>query len=163
MKKIILVRHGKSAWDNPFLSDHDRPLAERGLRDVPKMAKRLRKKELMPDAILTSTAKRALHTAQLTQEELEVSPKCIHQIPELYHSSPNTILKYLRMQNDNHHLIFVVGHNPGMNDLIEELGGNLDNLPTSGQFGFKFHTDSWKEIDAKNAEVWFVDYPKKKG
>ncbi|MDX5338000.1 MAG: histidine phosphatase family protein [Cyclobacteriaceae bacterium] len=162
MKKIILVRHGKSSWDSPFLSDHDRPLAERGLRDAPRMAKRLRKKGLIPEVILTSTAKRALHTAQLTQEELDISPKCIHPIPELYHSSPNTILKFLRMQNDNHQLIFVVGHNPGMNDLIGDLGGNLDNLPTSGQFGFKFKTDSWKDIDAKNAEVWFVDYPKKK-
>jgi len=162
MKKIILIRHGKSAWDNPFLSDHDRPLAERGLRDVPKMAKRLKKRGIKPDLILSSSANRALLTAQITAEELGMNSESIVQEKNLYHASPNTILKYLRMQNDHIDLIVVVGHNPGMNELIEELGGHLDNLPTAGQFGFKFKTDHWTEIDAQNAEVWFIDFPKKK-
>jgi phosphohistidine phosphatase len=56
----------------------------------------------------------------------------------------------------------VFGHNPGFNDLIEKLGGSIDNLPTSGQYGFKFDTDHWSEISADKASFWFLDFPKKK-
>jgi phosphohistidine phosphatase len=162
MKKFILVRHGKSAWDQPFLSDHDRPLAERGLRDAPKMAKRLKKKGILPDLILSSSALRALHTAQITAEELEIPEKKIVVEENLYHASPHTILKYMRMQNDSLTTIFVFGHNPGLNDLITYLGGDTDNLPTSGQFGFRLKSDHWGELDSKTVEFWFEDFPKKK-
>ena len=48
MKKLVIIRHAKSSWDDPFLNDHDRPLAERGLKDAPKMAKRLKKEKIHP-------------------------------------------------------------------------------------------------------------------
>ena len=161
MKKIILVRHGKSAWDQPFLADHDRPLAERGLKDVPKMAKRLRKRGVAPDLLLSSTATRAMQTAELTAKELEISKDKIHQDKNLYHASPHTILKSIRMQPDSVQTLLVFGHNPGFNDLITYLGGDIDNLPTSGQFGFKLNSNHWSDLSSDTAEIWFMDYPKK--
>lgn len=161
MKKIILIRHGKSAWDQPFLSDHERPLAERGLRDLPKMAKRLKKREIFPDLILSSSAVRAIETAKITAEALEIEEEKIVVIDKLYHAPAHTILKYIKMQHDSVDTLFVVGHNPGFNELIEFLGGRLDNLPTSGQFGFKIQSEHWADTDPKTAEFWFVDYPKK--
>lgn len=161
MKKIILVRHGKSAWNQPFLDDHERPLAERGIKDVPKMARRLQKKGIFPDLLLSSTAKRALQTAQLTAKELDIPKDKIQLDKNLYHASPHSLLKAIRMQPDIVNTLFVFGHNPGFNDLITYLGGEIDNLPTSGQFGFKLKTDHWSELSPDTAEVWFMDYPKK--
>lgn len=163
MKKIILIRHAKSAWDNPWLSDHDRPLTDRGKRDAPMMAKRLKKRGIKPDIILSSTAKRAAETALITAQELEFPVQEISWENNLYHSSPSTILKYIHLQKDSKNAMLIFGHNPGLNDLIEYLGGNLDNLPTSGQFGFTLKSEHWNELSPKTAQVWFVDYPKKKG
>lgn len=92
MKKIILIRHGKSAWDQPWLADHDRPLAERGLNDVPKMAKRLKKKGIIPDVILSSSALRAVDTAKITAEILGFPEEDIVFEENLYHASVSTML-----------------------------------------------------------------------
>mgnify|MGYP002795369038 CR=1 FL=1 len=95
MKKIILVRHAKSAWDNPLLNDHDRPLAPRGLRDDPKMAKRLSKGGIEPDLILCSTAKRAVQTAEIFAREMGYKQPEIELKKNCYHASENTLLKYI--------------------------------------------------------------------
>jgi phosphohistidine phosphatase len=163
MKKIILIRHAKSAWDNPWLGDHDRPLAERGIVDAPKMANRLKKRGIHPEIILSSTAKRASETAIITAKALGFPEDEITWEKNLYHASPNTILKYIHLQKDSKNTLIVFGHNPGFNELINYLGGNIENLPTAGQFGFKLKSDHWQDLGPKTAEVWFVDYPKKKG
>lgn len=162
MKKIILIRHAKSSWDNPWLSDHDRPLADRGLQDAPIMAKRLKKRKIQAEIILCSTATRAVETAKIIAKELEFPVSEIILEENLYHASPNKILKYIHLQKDSKDILFIVGHNPGLNELIEHLGGKLDNLPTSGQFGFLAKIDRWSEFGPKTAEVWFVDFPKKR-
>jgi phosphohistidine phosphatase len=64
MKKLIIVRHAKSSWDNPDLDDFDRPLNKRGLKDAPRMGKRLKEKHITPDIMLSSPAERALATCQ---------------------------------------------------------------------------------------------------
>ncbi|WP_192351034.1 histidine phosphatase family protein [Algoriphagus sp. Y33] len=161
MKKIILVRHGKSAWNNSNLSDHDRPLAVRGLNDVPKIGSRLREKEIFPDLILSSTATRASQTAEILAKVLAVPKSNVVYDTNLYHASYSVLLKCIQKQDDSHELIFLVGHNPGMNDFIAYFGGNLDNLPTSGQYGLLLHTDHWKNLRPENSTFWFVDYPKK--
>lgn len=162
MKKIILVRHAKSSWDDPFLNDHDRPLADRGIADAPKMAKRLKKKGIVPDLILSSTALRAAETAKITAKILGGSEDDISWEKGLFHAAPNQILKIIRMQKDSFNTLLVFGHNPGFNDLITYLGGDLDNLPTSGQFGFKLKSEHWADLSPETAEVWFFDFPKNK-
>lgn len=162
MKKIILVRHAKSSWDDPFLNDHDRPLADRGIADAPKMAKRLKKKGIVPDLILSSTALRAAETAKITAKILGRSEDDISWEKGLFHALPNQILKIIRMQKDSVNTLLVFGHNPGFNDLITYLGGDLDNLPTSGQFGFRLKSEHWAELSPETAEVWFFDFPKNK-
>lgn len=161
MKKIILIRHAKSSWDHSGLADHDRPLAERGENDAPIMAKRLKVRGVSPDLILSSTALRAAETAKITARELEFPEKQITWEGQLFHASTNTLLKYIRSQQDSKQTMLVFGHNPGLNDLIEFLGGEIDNLPTSGQFGFKINAESWADLKPSNAEAWFVDFPKK--
>lgn len=162
MKRLVICRHAKSAWDDPFLSDHQRPLAPRGLRDAPEMAKRLKKEGIYPDSILTSDARRALQTARITADELEIGEKKIVITPKLYHAGANTILQQVRSSSAEINTLFIFGHNPGFNDLIETLGNHIDNLPTCGQFGLIFGVEKWDDISAENARFWFFDYPKSK-
>ncbi|MDF2159248.1 histidine phosphatase family protein [Algoriphagus sp. CAU 1675] len=162
MKKIILIRHAKSSWDNPWADDYERPLAERGLRDAPKMGKRLKKRQVSPDLILSSSALRAIQTAEIIANELGYPSHKIIKEKNLYHASPNTILKYIHQQKDSIKTIVLVGHNPGLNDLIAYLGGNLENLPTAGQYAFKLKEDSWRRLSPSTVDFWFLDYPKLK-
>ena len=161
MKKLVLIRHAKSAWDNPYLSDHQRPLAERGLRDIPRMGQRLKKRGVYPDMMLSSDAERAKITAQIIAEQLDFPKESIHFTRELYHADASEILEYLRNIPVAIGVLFIFGHNPGLNDLIWELGGQIDNLPTSGQYGFTFQTTNWRDIERANATIWFDDYPEK--
>jgi len=161
MRKIVLLRHAKSSWDNYGISDHDRPLGPRGWNDMPKMAKRLKSQGIYPDLILSSTALRAKQTAEIVIQELGLSQSILTLYKDLYHASASTILQLIQNQADKNLLIFVVGHNPGFNDFIELLGGVIPNLPTSGQYGFQSNSNSWEELSAKNSETWFIDYPKK--
>lgn len=162
MKKLVLIRHAKSSWDNPFLDDHKRPLAERGLRDAPRMAQRLKRLLIQPDALISSDAERAKNTTLITAEGLHFPKEKIHFTRDLYHASAGEIIRVIRSCSDQIDCLFLFGHNPGFNDLVWEMGFEIDNLPTSGQFGIEFEVDSWSEVSAKNAKKWFFDYPKKR-
>jgi len=162
MKKLVIYRHAKSSWDKPFLEDHKRPLADRGLRDAPRMAERLKSNGISPDFILSSDAERAKSTALITAEHLDFPKNKISFTNQLYHASSSQILKTIRNIPNNKDIAFVFGHNPGLNDVIEDLGGNIENLPTCGQFGFTFDVDEWEKISPQNANIWFYDYPKRK-
>lgn len=161
MKKIILVRHGKSSWIYPHLADHDRPLGERGIRDLPIMGARLKKKGIIPDLILSSTARRAQDTAKIIAISLQIPESRIQLDPMLYHASADIIAAILKKQDNAHQTVAIVGHNPGMNEFIYQMNGKLENLPTSGQFGFTLNTEKWVELKPERMETWFVDYPKK--
>jgi len=161
MKKVLLCRHAKSAWDDPFLNDHDRPLALRGLRDSPVMAQRLKKKNILPDLIISSDAKRAEATALITAENLHFPKKQIEFRPNLYQASASSILSEIRKTPNDVETLFLFGHNPALTELIEILGGDMDNLPTCGQYGFILGVKDWKDADSSNAQVWFFDFPKK--
>ncbi|MCH7415802.1 histidine phosphatase family protein [Belliella sp. R4-6] len=160
MKKLILMRHAKSSWDDPFLDDHQRPLSERGLRDCPRMGQRLKKSGVIPDLYISSDAERAKTTALIVAEQLHFPKHKIQFTRELYHASSSQILNWIRKSDDNYMTLLVFGHNPGFNDLIEDLGLQIDNLPTSGQFGFVFETDTWNNVGQRNAKKWFYDFPK---
>lgn len=162
MKELILVRHGKSAWDNLLLSDHDRPLAPRGIRDIPVMAHRLMARGISPDYFLSSTALRAKETAFQTAKILKFPAEKIVLTKALYHASPQNILDLIHSIPNEYHTALFFGHNPGFNDLIDKLGEDLHNLPTSGQYGFQADISSWVEFGKKTCSSFFFDYPKKK-
>lgn len=162
MKKLLLYRHAKSSWDDLFILDRDRPLSERGLRDAPQMAQRLKRRNIYPDGMLSSSAKRAETTALITAENLHFPTNKIELSPKLYHVSAAALLDEIRKTPDEYITLFVFGHNPGLNEAIALLGGEIDNLPTCGQFGFIFEVEEWQKIGPDNARVWFFDYPKKK-
>ncbi len=161
MKKIILIRHAKSGWDNPSLPDYDRPLADRGLQDAPQMATSLKNRGITVDLICSSTAQRAKQTASITAAVLEYPEAEIHWEKSLYHASASHLLQFIQSQSNQVHTLVLVGHNPGITELIVRLGVNLDNLPTAGQFAFTVLGEEWKDLSASNCRFDWWDSPKK--
>jgi phosphohistidine phosphatase len=162
MKRLILIRHAKSAWDNPALDDHDRPLADRGLHDAPKMANRLLARDIYPDLLISSTALRAKATAEFIARALGHRAEEIVLERSLFHASYRSILGHLRSQDDRYNTIMIFGHNPGLTDLVNYLGGDIDNLPTCGQYGFMLKSTYWNDLRPETVDTWFFDYPKKR-
>lgn len=161
VKKLVIIRHAKSSWDNPLIDDFDRPLNERGKSDAPIMAKRLKdhKLKLSPDLILSSPAKRAKSTAKKFAKVFDIDTKKIIKEPKLYHASEMVLLKFVKEIPENANVVFIFGHNPGLTFFIEYISDlELDNLPTCGVVAFELK--DWKRIGKEKAKVLLYDFPK---
>ena len=116
MKTLLILRHAKSSWDNPDLRDYDRPLNKRGKKDAPRMGKHIKTAKLIPDRILTSSAKRARKTAKRFAKACGYSGK-IKKLDILYHAPVGLYYETLQAIPDKYNNIMVVGHNPTMEHL----------------------------------------------
>ena len=117
MKTLLILRHAKSSWKNTGLADHDRPLTKRGKRDAPRMGRLLRDENLTPDLIVSSTAKRALDTAEAVAEASGYEGE-VESRPEFYMAGPEAYLRALRALSDDYECVMVIGHNPGLEELV---------------------------------------------
>lgn len=162
MKHLILLRHAKSSWKNDSLDDADRPLAERGERDAPRIAARLKSRGARPTLLLTSPARRTLRTAEIVGHALGLGPAETRTVPELYLAAPNDIRNVLAAQDDAHDCVLVVGHNPGLTDLANDLlpGLALDNLPTTGVVAVELASSTWSAAARTRGRLEYLDYPK---
>ena len=161
MKTLFLVRHAKSSRDDPSLPDRDRPLDDRGKQDAPKMGKRLAKREVKPDLLLSSPALRARTTAQLIAEEIGYKRKDIVVDDRLYASSADDLLAVIRALDKKLNRVMLFGHNPEFTDLAHWLSSEIIDMPTCAVVEFNFEQTAWSEVgEVKPAKVVF-DYPKK--
>jgi phosphohistidine phosphatase len=162
MKTLYIVRHAKSSWDNVNLPDFDRPLNTRGKTDAPRMGKRLKEKDVHPNLMLSSPAKRALSTSKRIAEVLNYPEKNIKTDKKLYHADAEDILSVIRDQKNRFEVLMVFGHNPGLTDFVNEIGKStsIDNIPTCGIVAFRFDIDEWHDVTKKSGELLFFDYPK---
>ncbi|GGK78590.1 SixA phosphatase family protein [Amphritea balenae] len=161
MKKLTLVRHAKSSWKNPELSDFDRPLNKRGLRDLPLMAERILNFELIPDLILSSGARRALATAEQIALAQNYPKEKIIEIPELYHSREETLINLLQGQSDHYRHLMVVGHNPTLELASYFLTHErVAKFPTSGIIHLALSITGWEELAESCGTMELLDYPK---
>ena len=147
--KLILMRHAKSDWSDGSLSDHDRPLNERGRRAAPRMAVWLKSVNCVPDAILSSTAARTRETVKFLSGVLgEIN---VSWDESLYLSSPDTILNTIRSQGNDARCLMVVAHNPGMTHLSSVLAGESISMPTAAAVVFQTSISHWDELPRNNA------------
>ncbi len=160
-KTLILVRHAKSDWGNPALSDFDRPLNERGKRDAPIMAQRLLDKKIMIDAIISSPAKRAAKTAKYFATAFGVKKSDIDFKEKLYLAEPAAFYSVIENANDKDECIALFSHNFGITDFANMLTTTrLDNMPTASVFAIKAACKNWKDFKTAKKEFLFFDYPK---
>ena len=161
MKRLIVIRHAKSSWKDPGLRDFDRPLNKRGKADAPEMGRRLARRSLVPDRLLASPAKRAIRTAEIIAGAVGFPAGRITRVDRLYGAGVADLVGVLQGLDDAEETVYLVGHNPGLTDLVNFVcGAFLDNLPTCGVFCADFEISSWKEIRRHQGKCLFTDFPK---
>lgn len=145
MKTLLLVRHAKSSHDDRRTSDHDRPLNARGEREAPLLGQFLRERQLRPDCVLSSTARRAQETARHLIESsgwpIELD---LHR--ELYLAAPDNFVRVLRTLDDNLRCVAVVAHNPGLEYYVAQLTHQYVTMATSTLSEIQLDLDAWTEL-----------------
>lgn len=160
MKTLILVRHAKSDWSDPSLSDFDRPLNERGKRDAPVMAKRLLEKGITIDRIISSPAKRAARTAKHFADAFGYKKGKIEFVEDLYLADTSTFFSVIENVNDKYDCVALFSHNFGITDFANMLTNTrIDNIPTSGVFAISIDTKKWSSFKTAPKDFLFFDYP----
>ncbi|GAA1368076.1 SixA phosphatase family protein [Streptomyces beijiangensis] len=152
-RRIVLLRHAKADW--PQVSDHDRPLAERGRADAPAAGRRLASMDLTVDLALCSSAARTRETWKLAVQELRQRPRTMYE-ERLYEASLGELIALLNETTDDVRDLLVIGHNPGMHALADALAGkaegealarmNRSGFPTAAIAVVSF-TGSWKSVE----------------
>jgi phosphohistidine phosphatase len=162
MKTLHLLRHAKSAWDQPGLSDRERPLNSRGRRDAPRMGEALR--ELVPPLpIAVSPARRARLTLEGLCSGWPELAACGHSVEkDLYTFSSGELIDWIREQDDGLVELFMIGHNPAFTDLVNALapGACLPNLPTAGYAQLTLRIDRWRDLQQACGQLQHSLFPK---
>lgn len=161
MKTLILVRHAKSSWEEVGMDDSERPLNERGKKDAPEMARRLKEKNIKVDIFISSPAKRAHKTAKFFAEEYDVSKKEILIVNKLYGASVSSFFEVVSTIEDKYQTAAIFSHNPGITEFANTLTSvRIDNVPTSGVFAVQADAAKWSELIRAEKKFLFFDYPK---
>jgi phosphohistidine phosphatase len=159
MKKLYLLRHAKSSWEDASLADFDRPLNKRGRRAAPLMGELMRREGFTPDAIVSSPAARAKATAEMVREAGELRAEIVFD-ERIYEASPARLRDVAAETSGEHRSIMLVGHNPGMEGFIHYLTGELESMPTAALAVINLRIDKWNGITADCAELVEIYRPK---
>ena len=162
MKTLYLIRHAKSSWRDMTLSDYDRPLNKRGLRDAPYMAKMLSNRMDRPDKIISSPAMRAITTAGFFAKAFGIPFYEIQKEASIYEAYTTTILDLISNLPDDLHTVLMFGHNPTFTNVANSFSGSIRiaNVPTCGICEVVSDMKSWKLFDGSTAELTNFYYPK---
>lgn len=162
MKTLYLIRHAKSSWKDSSLPDIDRPLNSRGKRDAPFMGKVLFQKDVQPDLLVSSPAKRARKTAVAFARALDYPKAQIQIDPAIYEASIEDLFKVIRAWADDLSSVLLFGHNMTYT-MLANLYANpsLDNVPTTGIVAIQFEINKWDAVTTHNGQMLFFEYPKK--
>lgn len=161
MKTLYFLRHAKSDWANPNLSDYDRPLNERGIRVSARLGRLFRDMAIRPDLILCSPARRARQTLNVIQQETGEDYQVKYD-PGLYESGAGDIEAVIRAVPGDVGELMVVGHNPGLETLVQQLmaGGKSaplsklhEKFPTGGLAILNFNIDTWADLAADSGNL----------
>lgn len=161
MKTLLLVRHAKSSWDDITMADFDRPLNDRGKKDAPEMATRIKEKPVQIDLFVSSPAKRAKRTARYFAEEFKADKDDIMLVDELYGAGPAIFEKTVNGLPDKHDTVAIFSHNPGITEFVNSLTiVKVDDMPTCAVFGASAEVNTWKDFMKAEKKFLFFDYPK---
>jgi phosphohistidine phosphatase len=163
MKTLTIVRHAKSSWKNPGLSDRQRPLNHRGERDAPEMGRRINEHGIRPSLIVSSPAVRAWTTAKEVADAIGYPPEFLQKDDGLYLASIDDILDVIVAQDNGFNSLMLFGHNPGFTDFANFLvPGLTNNLPTAGVVSVEVDQDDWDLYARPATKLLVHDWPKKK-
>ena len=146
MKNLFLLRHAKSSWDNAALADFDRPLSKRGISNAILLSEHIQKHNISFDLVLSSPSERTQSTLDLVLGSLDHLPTTTLK-ESIYHASPFSLTQLIKEQDDAINNLLIIGHNPGLHILIEQLTNqSIVKFPTCA-FAKITNFNHWKDID----------------
>ena len=145
MKTLLLMRHAKSSWTDETLTDHQRPLNRRGLEAAQRMGRLLASEDLLPDRIVTSTAERARQTAELVAGTAGFTDDLVAS-DALYHATADDILEVATELDPEDDRVLLIGHNPGMQEVLYRLTGEHQSVVTATLAHLQFDVADWSEV-----------------
>ena len=157
MKTFLIMRHAKSSWATPGLDDFDRPLNDRGQRDAPRMGEYIKDQGVVPDVIISSTANRAKSTAEIVAESCGYENE-VRFHDHLYHGAPRDYFRSVGPLPAAIDCCMVVGHNPGLEQLVEKLTDCYETMPTAAIAIVDCPFEDWALLEVegpfKLRDVW---------
>ena len=168
MKRLSILRHAKSSWDDPNLADFNRPLNERGWKAARRMGRELKHRGMKFDLCVASTAARVRETLDGLIETYGDPDFEIRFEPRIYEATTATLMDVVRGLPENSSAPLLVGHNPGLQRLILELSGGdsdmrervSDNLPTAALAGIELPARSWTDVEPESGRIVELILPK---
>ena len=159
MKTLFVLRHAKSSWDNPDWSDFERPLNSRGLDAARFIGALIYERNLQPEIIVSSPAKRAKQTAVLVKELGRID-KPVAYDERIYEASPLTLFNLLREFEDKYKSVLMVGHNPGFENIVRMLTGETVTMPTAALAKINLAAAKWSDLETGAGDLEFLIRPK---
>ena len=161
MITLTLIRHGKSSWNDSSLSDWERPLKNRGKKDALLVGNKLKEENILPDKIVSSSAKRAYDSAKRIAECLSYPESKIAITDDIYFATMDQLIGIIKNLNSDWEHVFLFGHNPYFTDLANKFGDRLiGNLPTTGVYQITFKCEKWEDIATENGKCSYFLTPK---
>ena len=162
-RTLVLIRHAKSSWANPLQSDFERPLNDRGKIEAPAMGEKLKALHVIPDLIISSSAKRTRQTAKRIAKEVGYDADNIKWEEKLYHCIPSVLEEVIYEIKDSVKTVFIVAHNPGITEFVNQLSPEfrIDNMPTCGVVGARMEGVEWNNFSTAKRKVFLFEYPGK--
>ncbi|MBP7862501.1 histidine phosphatase family protein [bacterium] len=159
MLNLYLLRHAKSSWDSPNLSDFDRPLNERGKRTAPFMGEVFAKKNCPLDLVICSPAKRTRETCDLFLQAAKLDVPVDYE-DGIYEASLRSLMNIVKRQDSEAKKILMIGHNPGFGELLYALSGTREHFPTATLASLSFSFDDWLHVNNDAGELQWILRPK---
>lgn len=157
MKTLLIMRHGKSTWKDKDMEDLERPLKKKGVKNSARMGELLKDEKLVPERILSSTAVRARQTVEAVTSKMNFKGE-VQYLEKFYLAEMETILAELSVLPDEIDKAMVIGHNPGLESLVQVLGHKVEALTTSSVAYIKLPIKHWKDLNDKTEgdlkELW---------
>ncbi|CAN5561594.1 histidine phosphatase family protein [soil metagenome] len=149
MKTLLLLRHAKSSWKDSSLPDFERPLNDRGRKAAELLGKLIAKQNISIDLVISSPAVRARQTIDLVLRAARRSPE-LRFDQRVYEASPSCLLEITSQIEDDRQCVLLVGHNPGMEELLALLVGVEQHMPTASLAKVSLSTKKWDKILTEN-------------
>lgn len=156
MKRLVIMRHAKSAWDTDAPDDHSRPLNKRGRRDALRVGEALRERGWSPDLVLSSDSQRTRETWAGLASELEGSPGIVFT-PALYHAGMGALQRLLEDVPEHVQTVLALGHNPGWEMVVSWLSGRDVVMKTASAALLEGEGATWQEIARARGSLELVE------
>jgi len=160
MKTLLLLRHAKSSWDTPGLRDIDRPLNERGQHAALRMGEYLRRQNVSPDLILCSPAERTRQTAALFLPAAQLNHVPLRFEARIYNATAGQLLEVMASIDAGTRMALVIGHNPGMEELIQLFTGESRRMPTAALACLELEIEDWEKTQPQSGRLLWLTRPK---